>query len=179
MIVAIIPFEDIGMYNRIKSRSPFYEVKLLKGRIEIDLKESVTVDVTVFPRETEYYITAYECGGGATNTGLAEIICGEGGEKLKPIEIYTEGHLSNKTHAKFRERNLVCVTSTKRGSITMTESYFYKHYDILTIRTEEFWKGNIWDLPVSYSMFRLAVEAAHDKAGVYHCRKAMYILEEN
>lgn len=59
----------------------------------------------------------WEKGGGATNTGYAQIVAGPNGEKLSPIYLRRAGSLSNSDHALFlcQEGMMVIETSHHRG----------------------------------------------------------------
>lgn len=143
----------------------------------------------------------WEEGGGATNTGHAQIICDSYWDKIKPIYIRRKGHLSNGCHALF---------VVKEGYHIIVAKHHHRDFEIKALKVksiktpdEEFFmtvKTNIpfeligyvaeceilhtfsngeWDSKPSsmYQMygFRHAIEAVMEKATCYHCRHCHYI----
>ncbi|MFA5355494.1 MAG: hypothetical protein WC302_02090 [Candidatus Paceibacterota bacterium] len=117
----------------------------------------------------------WEAGGGMSNTGSAQIICGPKGEMLQSVFVRTRGDLSNREHAKFL---------AKPGDVVITADYQRHIYAITMERIREdgtiepFFveeegmvkRGKIED---KYHFFE-AVRAACNKAECYHCRETHY-----
>jgi len=140
--------------------------------------------VFVYERTKKDFPALWEQGGGATNTGEAQIITGPHGEKLKPIFIKTKGHRANGQHALFVVRP---------GYYIVRVWYWNKQdppYSITVYQLQEFYE--FMDNPDNPNDRRLlalakmvetvpkflepAIEAAMGKARCYHCRKPHYAL---
>jgi ribosomal protein S27AE len=130
--------------------------------------------VFVCERTAKGFPALWEQGGGASNTGEAQIIAGPRGEKLKPIYIRTRGHRACGQHALF-------VVQPQYHIITVW--YWNKQsppYSITTYRIEKIieFDGKLLAVAAKISVEELeeAVEAAMGKARCYHCRSPHYAL---
>jgi len=133
-------------------------------------------------------LVLWESGGGYSNTGSAQIVCGLKGQKLIPIYICRRGSLACSRHAKFvvypRQGMVVVYVSHHRkdfivriDKVSFTESFL--------VDVERLWygkeldKSNIEDqIPTKLDRYLDAVKAAMNKATCYHCREPHYILDE-
>ncbi len=135
-------------------------------------------NILELPLSTEYFIEAFEMGGGKTNVGYGIIVCDQfDGKELKPQKVYTDGHLCNSKHAKFVVENCITISSTKRGNIVIVQNEITIEYGTIFLKSECLWTGNIKDLPNTYNYLEKACEAAHEKANCFHCREPHYILK--
>lgn len=176
---------DIFIFLEKKKLKP----KLLKGRIEVEFQEEFSDEqgdyyIEDFPTNAYFFLKLYESGGGKTNTGFGQIICGNRGNKLIPNKIYTTGHLSNNIHAEFYTREAMIITSTKHGMIKIVNVYVYirrKNKKFLFVRNSKLnvWNGEIEELPFKFYKYKRAIKAAYNKANCYHCRKPFYIKTSN
>lgn len=139
----------------------------------------------------------WECGGGYSNTGEAQIIAGPNGEKKVPLYVRRRGPLACAHHALFvvREGDTVIDSSHHRGDFS------HQVYRIVALRGDEaeveliaeFSHGE-WDTgPLGQQLeadfarmatgepptmeLSIAVDTAEAKATAYHCRDAYYCLE--
>lgn len=122
----------------------------------------------------------WECGGGATNTGDAWIICGPDGQKKRPIHIKRRGSLSRGCHALLvvEVGDLAIGADHHRGDFDITV------YRVAEIREDEaelepiheFTCGE-WDKEPPECL-RDAISAAKSKATCYHCRSPHYVAGE-
>lgn len=130
-----------------------------------------------------FLVEAVEEGGGATNTGFAQVVCGTEGQMLRPY--YVPKGYSNSTHALFSAKRLVVITATKKRDNVSITAYRFDYGDGRVFLVEEkVWesedlpyheKGGISEvIPRSLIHFQLAVEAALGKAHCYHCRDLHY-----
>lgn len=114
-----------------------------------------------------------ESGGSVTSSGSAQIICGENGEKLRPLFI-PKGYC-NDTHALFVARVGIFIikSSWSRGG---EGTDVWKVKKILSEKvlaelaySESNGDGNIPEF------LREAAEAAKKKAHNFHCREAYFV----
>ncbi|MHA1325543.1 MAG: hypothetical protein ACTSRL_22340 [Candidatus Helarchaeota archaeon] len=130
----------------------------------------------------------WESGGGYSNTGSAQIICGLKGEPLKPSYIRTRGHRACAEHAKFSiwpgNKFIKVYASQWRGDykVVISEISFSEDDFVITEvvlwEADELHKGDIEEiLPVKLDRYMAAVKAAMSKAFCYHCRTPHYIKE--
>jgi len=115
----------------------------------------------------------WEQGGGATNTGSAQVVAGRDGSPKRPIYVRRRGSLSSGEHAliPIELHDVVVYADHHR------QDFYVEVARIVEIRDEEavvepiatFDEGE-WnrDLP---SELKSAVEAAMEKAVCYHCRE--------
>ncbi|BER92701.1 hypothetical protein [Atrimonas thermophila] len=124
----------------------------------------------------------WEEGGGYSNTGEAQIICGPQGEPLSPIYIRKKGPLANSKHALFLIRP---------GYYVIRAYHHRRDFDIDVLRIEnvdvdgeeaevalvcQFDQGE-WDSSLP-SFLSAAVEAAKEKAVCYHCREPHFVAPD-
>ena len=118
----------------------------------------------------------WEHGGGSTNTGTAQIVCGDRGQPLKPIYIRARGDLSNSDHALF---------VAQKGMHIVKASHHRDDFEIDVLRIDsecddfifaeivaQYRQGE-WDNPYVMKLMD-AIDAAKDKAQTYHCRTPVY-----
>jgi len=125
----------------------------------------------------------WEEGGGATNTGEAQIIAGPHGEKLKAVYVKTKGHRANGRHALFIVQLGYYIIKVNYWN-KQSPPYDVKIYQIQQI--QEFIENP--DRPDDKKLLAIAVineekpelkeavEAAIQKARCYHCRTPHYAL---
>jgi len=123
----------------------------------------------------------WECGGGYTSTGYAQVIAGENGEMLTPVYIPRGGPLANGNHALFvvEEGTVVVTVIQKHGDVSV-QVWRIKGIVNDQVTTElitEYRLGE-WtsDLEEWQPGIHAAVQAAVDKASCYHCREPHYAL---
>lgn len=187
--------EQISLVDQLKA-SGFADAKLVKGAVVFTPKNELVESMFggtkvakqgsfVIPAEIlagyEYQllIEATESGGGATNTGSAQIVCGLSGKALRPYFTPTHGHLSNGTHAYFSVPGSVVLVNASRGhgsaGIWITKYEVIQEGQFAKIVKTDIWSGQSSELPEVYNQYAAAVEAAAQKCRTYHCRYAMYI----
>lgn len=110
----------------------------------------------------------YECGGGLTNTGGAQLVTSPTGKPKRAIHIRTHGNLCNDDHALIPVKVGDCVVSVDR------------HWDRVSIQVERITAidGDTATLErtddlISYDAIQAAVEKSRD----YHCRQPYYIQQ--
>ena len=121
----------------------------------------------------------WEYGGGATNTGKAQVICDNLGEPVTPVFIKTGGHLACGEHALIPIRITFHVILVSRHREDFDIQVF--QIDGLNVETKQaslteiahFEMGE-WNPGLPIDLAR-AVEAAKNKSQDYHCRKPFYI----
>lgn len=140
-------------------------------------------------QRVQFTVRIEEQGGGSTNTGSADIVCGLNGEKLPAV--YGRA-LCNKAHATFYVHAAMVVHySQHRGDgqgsvdlITLSGPEWGEHWkprvttlwrfadgeDDIEIVDSESAKGLVFP--------EEAVEAARRKSRDYHCRSAFYCAEK-
>lgn len=121
----------------------------------------------------------WECGGGYSHTGFAQLIADPAGNPMKPVYIRGRGSLANSDHALFvvHEGDTVLVANQHR------KDYEIVLYKIVSISENEaeletlytFSEGE-WDSQPP-SSFELLLEAGEDKAVCYHCREPHFYSE--
>lgn len=132
------------------------------------------------------YAAMWECGGGLTNTGRAQIITGRDGEKRRPVYVRTRGHLASGDHALLTVHNGFYVVNAghHRGDFTISvwrivktsvEDIDGEKWDTkATLELVNRFDDGEWNVPLD-AKFEAAVEAARNKARAYHTRHAYYI----
>lgn len=118
----------------------------------------------------------WESGGGMKNTGHATIIASRDGSPKKPVYVRQRGSLACENHALFiiSVGDLVIETNHHRYDF---ETFVYRVDRIggdeaaLTL-LYEFSNGE-WDQEPPADIMK-AVEAAEEKAMIYHCRRPVY-----
>lgn len=118
----------------------------------------------------------WECGGGMTHRGSAQIICRCNGEPKTFTYAPHGGHLACGQHALFivEKNDIVIKVFTHNGGLE--EGHIYQILDFQENKAvlreiNNFSKGE-WDQDLG--MFEHAVKAAHSKACDYHCRNIYY-----
>lgn len=109
----------------------------------------------------------WECGGGWSNTGEAQIICDKNGNPKKALFERTRGDLACKEHAlipvKTRDRIIRVDRHRDRYKITA--------FVITAINNDV---AECEPIRITSNLYD-AVEAAKKKTCIYHCRTAIYI----
>ena len=120
----------------------------------------------------------WECGGGYTKTGTAQIVCKKDGGKKIPLYTRTSGQLACENHALFaiHTGDIVIVrwyghgedrcevwecTNPEAGDFTMVLSY----------------SDGEWDKDPSTELIP-AIEACFRKADDYHCREVYWAAKK-
>ncbi len=176
-ILVRIPGEDEKIFKLLEEYKFF--PTMLKDRIEFYLNSEELKTINCYLRGTEYdvFIHAYEFGGGKTNTGSGIVVCGPKGEMLEPIEIFRDGHLANRIHAKFESKHCFSVHATKRGIISITEGKIEQHpAGEFFFKTIDTWKGPLQEMPRKLCDFEKAATVAKQKANCFHCRHVHFAL---
>jgi len=127
------------------------------------------------------YPAAWEAGGGMTNTGDADIICGRKGEALNPVYIRGRGDLCCNNHALF----IVSVGFHKISADHHRGDFNISIHSVVSAPMHE---EPTWELLFSFSrgewdkeppaFLDAAISAATEKATCYHCREPHYIKNE-
>ena len=123
------------------------------------------------------YPAMWEDGGGLSNSGHVQLICGSGGERLNAI---TTGHKCLQCHALFIVRPGILVINVSRWR-TEIEANIYKLIDINTTTKKA--TGKLiysyelcqWDIEPPFGI-DAAVIAAVEKSRNYHCREAVWAI---
>jgi len=130
--------------------------------------------VFVCERTRRGHPALWEQGGGATNTGEAQIIAGPRGERLKPIYIRTRGHRACGQHALF-------VVQPQYHIVRVW--YWNKQnppFSVRAYRIENIIEFNKEILAIAFTTeektLDAAINAAKQKALCYHCRSPHYAL---
>ena len=128
----------------------------------------------------------WESGGGMSNTGRSQIICGRNGEARRPIYQPRGGHLACGNHALItvHEGFYIVKASQHRGTYSLVI------YKILKLKVQDLdgegWEAKAdillinrfsegeWDILLE-EKFEAAVSAARRKSCSYHCRSAYYV----
>lgn len=127
------------------------------------------------------YPALWERGGGYTNTGVATIIAGKGGQPKRAIYIRQRGPLANDDHALIPVEvgDYIIYANHHREDFNI---YIYKILDFDDVEdvaivepVHKFNRGE-WDKEPPASL-EVAVEAAKQKASCYHCREPHFINE--
>lgn len=161
------------------------EWQILKGHSisqQFYLSDKVSAKI-----ENAYWrLIAEECGGGATNTGSANIICDDNGLPLKAFRTPRRGHLACGTHALFTCRSCIQVHADHHRRDFNIEITKYEIDTKGKVKIEHLWNlGSSGPADASYSevlasipkrfeKFESAIKAAMDKATSYHCRSVFY-----
>ena len=123
----------------------------------------------------------WECGGGASNTGHAVIICNSKGAKKRPTYVPNGGHLSKGNHALFvvkvgdvviqadHDRHGESCSINKITAINGNEAIL----ENITVFEDDEWSV----YPPAH--FHNAIDAAFKKMYDYHCRSVYYALPRN
>lgn len=122
----------------------------------------------------------WEKGGGRTNSGTAQVIAGHWGERLPPI-FYREGKLCGE-HALFIVHPGSVIVYARHHNQDMKIRVSRVKTISLTTQTLEcdvlyVYEAGQWDIEPP-GCFLLAIEAAKEKAGCYHCDAAHYLQKE-
>lgn len=110
----------------------------------------------------------YECGGGLTNTGGAQLVTSPTGKPKRAIHIRTHGNLCNDDHALIPVNVGDCVVSVDR------------HWDRVSIQVERIVaiKGDTATIERTDDLICWdAIQAAVEKSWDYHCRQPHYIQQ--
>lgn len=124
----------------------------------------------------------WESGGGMTNTGDSQVVCGSEGQRLVPIYVRKSGSLACAEHALFPHYpNMVVVrASHHRGDFTVQVGRVTACDEAMAIveAIATFSEGQ-WDTQDGKcpAQFVEAVLAAKIKAACWHCREMHYGLQ--
>ena len=122
---------------------------------------------------------AWECGGGLSSRGSAQVICGPQGQKKKTL---TTGHRCNENHALFvlHEGDFIIDCAHWRNNVSVNV-YMVTGFDLnperplaYTVCTNSFADG-CWDVEPSKELDEV-VQAGVNKARSYHCRTVFWAL---
>lgn len=119
----------------------------------------------------------WERGGGYSNTGTAQVVCGSRGERLPATYIRTKGSLACSEHAlvRVKEDDYVLHATHHREDFTIRVVRIVGlEGDGLFEDVATFNEGE-WH-PVIPDVVEEAVRAVKAKATCYHCREPHYIL---
>lgn len=123
----------------------------------------------------------WECGGGATNTGNAVIICNSKGSKKRPTYVPNGGHLSKGNHALFvvKVGDVVIQADHDRyGESCQIDRIVAINGDEAILENITVFKDDEWSADLDVR-FNDAVHAAFEKMHDYHCRSVYYALPRN
>lgn len=149
---------------------------ILEDLTDIDTQD--LINMGFIPRAVRW-----ESGGGYSNTGDSNIICGIDGASLKPVFVKTKGHLACGEHAMF-------LFYPGQPWVEIEVSRWRSDYNVLInkyvlkndgeIEKETIWKiENVNDvineLPTRLKKFEEAIKVAIEKSNCYHCRLPHYI----
>jgi hypothetical protein len=124
----------------------------------------------------------WEEGGGYTRTGDAKIICGPGGEPLKPLYVRQTGHLSNDRHTLFVIREGYHVIAARYSAahggyeVEVFRIVEIGENEATTEKVAEYSQGE-WE-PELPGYLMPAIQAAIQKTRIYHCRRPIYYANE-
>ena len=110
----------------------------------------------------------WECGGGFTNTGSAQVITSPTGKPKRAIHISTHGELCCGRHALIPVKVGDCIVSVDR------------HWDRVSIKVERIMAidGDMATLEHTEDLISYdAIQAAVAKSKDYHCREPYYIRQ--
>lgn len=113
-------------------------------------------------------VCLYECGGGLTNTGGAQLVTSPTGKPKRAIYIRTHGQLCNGDHALIPVRVGDCVVSVDR------------HRDRVAVQVERITAINGDTATLEHTDDLIcwdAIQAAVEKSWDYHCRQPHYIRQ--
>lgn len=145
-----------------------------------------------FPHLHYWRLAGWECGGGFTHTGSAQIVCAPNGEPLKPAVIRRRGHLACGYHALFVGQWFVVINARhhRRDFSFVVEEYMINDSRIGTLDKKILWRFEEGDayigdfeqwfeqnVPSYIRGFKNALKAAYEKALCYHCRSPHYIKQ--
>jgi len=116
---------------------------------------------------------AWECGGGASNTGDSQIVTGADGQPLTPVYVRRRGHLACEQHALFlvREGFFKINADHHRGDFEL-QIYICvcaKLHAAPEWKLIHSFKEGEWDTTPPVKLGK-GVDAAQEKALCYHCR---------
>lgn len=172
----------LGEHQEIVDLIP--RAKLVKNAVILELVQN-THGIFEVPEILKNFshkllIECEEYGGGATNTGNAQIICGLSGKALRPFYVPQRGHLAGGTHALFSVPESVVTISFSHhrgdGYVNIRNFSLRKVGECRFVVDEfEVWTGRPEDLPLKFRQYSSAVDATVHKANCYHCREPHYI----
>lgn len=159
----------------------------------IDCEDQIRRGASTYqkPDEANYRLVASESGGGLTHRGSATIICGLRGEPLIPF--FTPKGYANGVHANFSGSGFVIVNATRDNDtrhVTIKLITINEHSGL--IWADLLWEGDIdkigfkgWEtsitlnqLPNKVGAYYMAIVAACEKSGCYHCRHVHFVGEK-
>ena len=120
----------------------------------------------------------WECGGGATNTGYAVIICKSDGSKKRPTYVAERGHLSKRNHALFvvKVGDVVIQADHDRyGESCQIDRIVAINSNEAILENITAFENGEWSVSLDVH-FNDAVHAAFEKMYDYHCRSVYYAL---
>jgi len=172
-IIAKVYGEDPNLVETLVKRQ--VSAKLVKGAVIVELPElkgSYTYEIPKEIMKATFCIDISECGGGMTNTGSGQIVCGLDGRALRPYYVPRGGSLCNGNHAYFAiPDGLVTINGeNKCQNVVIQEHRIEVSENTAKIVSKDIWSGNHEDLPTMFSKFESAALAAVRKSNCYHCR---------
>lgn len=190
-----------GGVARLSVFLPGAEAELVESLVAQDVRAKLTREGVVarpnrmadgyrlpdgLPGGYELRIESVEAGGGYSNTGWAQIVCGAEGQPLRPYA--TAGHrgdLACGQHGWFSEiRSLATVQATwwnKADQPLEVEICLHTVTEdggLAQLHSEVLFRGVPEALPTELSRLAPAVKAAASKVHSYHCRHLCYVAVE-
>jgi hypothetical protein len=138
--------------------------------------------VFVCERTAKGYPALWEQGGGASNTGEAQIVTGPRGEKLKPVYVKSKGHRACGQHALFivqPQYHIVKVWYWNKQDPPYAVSVYQISQIMEFVENPDSNEKKLLAITQEVKpteFLQPAIEAAMDKARCYHCRKPHYAL---
>jgi hypothetical protein len=142
-----------------------------------------TISLEVSKRGTP---CTWECGGGWSNTGSADIICAADGSPKAPIYVRRKGELACGNHtlipvqvgdvlveAEHHRKDFTISISEVVDIVIEENGYIAKLHPLAKFDNGE------WDDIEKPKNYKGAINAAIDKSTCYHCREPHYIKEAN
>lgn len=124
----------------------------------------------------------YEQGGGASNSGFAQVICGQNGEELtpdwQPDRLYSQDrHAGFDTDRQMEHYNLalVVVSAEWRHGITIAKAQHVEADGTLSDTIIYSLDANGHETGSGANCFENAARAAIEKAHCYHCRHHHFV----
>jgi hypothetical protein len=141
--------------------------------------------------EGYFRMSTWEFGGADKVSGVAEIVCGPAGEKLKPVRINRRASETNKQHALFVGKWLVIIKVQQQRDmfeLNITEYTMNPSDGITTVKSLFNEKlGQIDNVDIyldetlgeSLLIFKNAMKAAMHKAKLYNCKEPIFFTDES
>lgn len=135
--------------------------------------------VTVAPSITQKGFPAlWECGGGYSNTGNAQLIAAPDGSPLRPVYVRLRGNLACGEHGLFiiEPGTIVVNAEHHRSDFRIKVSRVIDAFQGLLEVFHQFDQGE-WDTDIPECLVPV-VDAAKRKATTYHCRQLVWAVTD-